>query len=241
MKLGTIAYNNKIYNLNYIETEDLKQLIKKMKLDNNVKKDQLAILNWLYTKRLSDESINTKVNHQLNSMKNAIEKINSKFILKSKNYEKIEENIENLLNQYESNLKKICNAYDVKIHEFILKKYEKEKVLEGENDKEIIFKLNTDIKKLTSQINKLNEQKIQKVYSAMESENKSISTQIKKVHAFKNIKKFFVNKFNTYNTVIKNVIKPLEMRIEKFNKEKLKKYMLSDEPLTLEQFKQKIK
>lgn len=252
----------------------------------NVKEEIVlsATLNRVYVEKISKEVIGTKINNQVNSMEVSINRINPKFIeKKSKNYEKIKEEMIKTLDNYEEVLKQFCQIYDKQIEDLILKKVELESKLliaivakqdlceketEETNPKEIIvkgintvvnkikgkisqkepvdvslihrlqdgqdikkeleqseeykdnqryiIKLEKEIKVLNKKINKLNDEKIQNVFSAMESENKALSTEIKKPRTFKNITKFFVNRLKTYNVVMKNIIDPMNQRIDEF-------------------------
>ena len=85
-----------------------------------------AVLNCIYAKKLSSETIHTKVANQMSSMEVAISRINPKFSEKSKNYDKINEQIVDTLNQYEANLTKFCQICDAEIQDVILKKVELE-------------------------------------------------------------------------------------------------------------------
>jgi len=240
MKLGTVAYKDGIYNLDYMDTEDLKELIKKVKIVEYKDIKLLAILNRIYSYKSTMETINKKVNNQLNSMKISIDKINPKFVLKSKNYEKIEELMNESLHNYEQNLKKFCSAYDFKINELILDKVEMESNFILQKDEDANLELKKEIKKLSRKIKTLDEQKINKAYEAMETEGKAISTQIKRPHNIKNIKKFFINKFNTYNVIVKNIIVPLNERIDDFRDNKLKKLKINPKEFDLKNFEEEI-
>lgn len=246
-------------------TSELKEMYEKVCKDITFS----AKLNLIYFNKKTSEIINTKMNNQLNSMEYSINRINPKFIEKSKSYEKIKEEMTSVLSDYENTLNVICNKIDLEINELILKRVELEskllmeiimlKNLEINNvEKSLIFKgidtvvtkikgnkkkksneISAEdekkekiefIKKLEDDINDINkkieEKDVEKenvVFSAMESENKDISTEIKKARTFKNIKRFFVNKFNTYNVIIKTVIEPLKYRIDEYKVNKIGK------------------
>ena len=40
MKLGTVVYDNKIYNLDYMTTEEMKQLLQKIEVSKNTNIEQ---------------------------------------------------------------------------------------------------------------------------------------------------------------------------------------------------------
>jgi len=87
----------------------------------------------------------------------------------------------------------------------------------------------------------LNEEKIKKIFDAMESENKAISTQIRKPRTFSKITKFFVNKFNTYNVIMKNVIEPMNQKIDEFKVNELESFNGKAKEFNLKEIENKIK
>lgn len=277
----------------------------------NIKEEIIlsAILNRIYAEKISNEVIGTKINNQVNSMEVSINRINPKFMeKKSKNYEKVKEEMIKTLDNYEEVLKQFCQIYDKQIEDLILKKVELESKLliaivakqylcekepEETNTKEIIFKgintvvnkikgkvskkepvdvslihrlqdgqdikkeleqseeykdnqryiikLEKEIKVLNKKINKLNDEKIQNVFSAMESENKALSTEIKKPRTFKNITKFFVNRLKTYNVVMKNIIEPMNQRIDEFKVNQLENVNGQSEEMNFIELQKNIK
>ena len=268
-----------------------------------------AILNRVYAEKLSSEIVNTKVNNQLNSMEISIVRINPKYNEKSKKYIKMREQLEDTLKQYENVLRQLCDYYDQKIEELILKKVELESNLVIEkinkvqikqnekintNNKNIVKGINTVLKKIKGKIvkkdqvdvdlsdnlqnendtdtekenlnasddflkrqknienmkkkiiiinkniEKLNEEKKLKVFDVLEVGGKSLSTEIKKPKTFKKITKFFVNRFNTYNVIVKTIIEPLNQRIDEFKVNELKKINVQKEEFDLSQFQKKV-
>lgn len=85
-----------------------------------------AILSCVYAEKLSKETVQTKVTNQWNAMEVSIHRINPKFVQKSKNYEKIKQEMISTLNNYETNLNGFCQICDAEIQELILKKVELE-------------------------------------------------------------------------------------------------------------------
>lgn len=276
MKLGTIVYDNKIYNLDYMNSEEIGEilrLIKKAGSDsqrckNTIRNVELnAIFYRVYIEKISMEIINTKVNNQINSVKISINQINHKFTEKSKNYDKVNEHIVCAMEKYEKNLKIVCNMYDEKIEQYILKRFELENKLFGkntnpniaekkrkpflekknknidvkeENEECIRNKIKEEIKKVNNTIAKLNEEKISKLYGAMEMGGNEVSTQIRRPRKIKSIAKFFSNKFNTYKTIERNVIIPLNMRIDEFKNKNLDMKYSNKEEFELVEFEKKL-
>ena len=225
-----------------------------------------AILNSVYARKISNETVQTKVNHQIQSIETAINRINPKFGEKSKNYDKIKEQIVDILSQFEANLKQFCEVADNEIQEKILQKVElesqlfmtvlskellepnekkqpkqKDKNKPKQNEKNSVEKLEKEVRKLTQKINELNEQKVKKIFDAMETENKAISTQIRKPRTIKKITKFFVNRFNTYNVIVKSVLEPIEHRIDEFKVNELEKVDFQNQEFDLKEMEEKIK
>lgn len=225
-----------------------------------------AILNSVYAQKISNETIQTKVNHQIHSIETAINRINPKFGEKSKNYEKIKEQILDILNEFETNLKQFCEVFDKEIQETILQKVEfesqlfmavlrkellepnekkqpkqKEKNKPKQNVKNTVETLEKEVRKITQKINELNEQKVKKIFDAMETENKAISTQIRKPRTIKKITKFFANRFNTYHVIVKSVLEPIEHRIDEFKVNELEKVDFQNQEFDLKEMEKEIR
>jgi hypothetical protein len=163
-----------------IKTNDKYASILLKNMYENVKEETCltAILNCVYTEKITNETINTKITNQLNSMEVSMHRINPKYNENSKNYDKIKEKMLETLNNYEVNLKQLCNAIDQKIYSLILKKVELEskllmfaiykEIVHKEKNEESSAKLEKEIRLLNKKINELNNQKINKVFDAME-------------------------------------------------------------------------
>lgn len=254
-----------------------------------------ALVSRALTDKISTETINQKVNSQLNSIHASMYKINSKFNEKSKNYNVVKKEILDVLTDYELALTEYSDYYDYKLEELILKKVELEshlvgKIFREENfkseenekakqtdklkstfaettkrilekfsikkkenqinvqdisrmqdcldleqeqirklDKKVekvqeknrtnmseIIEIEKEIKKISSEINSINEKKKLALEAAMETKDKWIATTVKKTHTFARITKFFANRFNTSKVISKTVIVPLRQRIEEF-------------------------
>lgn len=90
-----------------------------------------AVLNRAYADRTSNETINQKVNAQMNAIKTGIYEINPKFKEGSKNYETTRELVTQALADYEKALIELSEFYDGKIEQLILRKVELEASLIG--------------------------------------------------------------------------------------------------------------
>ncbi len=250
-----------------IKTNDKDTSIVQKNRYENVKNEitLTAILNCVYAQKISNETIQTKLNHQIQSIETAINRINPKFGEKSKNYDKIKEQIMDILSQFEANLKQFCVVSDNKIQETILQKVElesqlfmavlskellepnekkqpkqKDKNKPKQNVKNTVGTLEREVRKITQKINELNEQKVKKIFDAMETENKAISTQIRKPRTIKKITKFFANRFNTYNVIMKTVLEPIEHRIDEFKINELEKVDFQNQEFDLKEMEEKI-
>lgn len=97
--------------------------------ENRVKTN--AIMRRAYIDRTSTDTINQKVNAQLNAIKTGIYEINPKFKEGSKNYENTKELVTQTLALYEQALVELSQFYDGKIEQLILRKVELEANLVG--------------------------------------------------------------------------------------------------------------
>jgi hypothetical protein len=85
-----------------------------------------AVINRALTDRITSETINQKVNAQMNAISVGITNINSHFNEKSKNYDIVKASILDTLTNYESALVELSEFYDGKIEQLILRKVELE-------------------------------------------------------------------------------------------------------------------
>lgn len=260
-----------------------------------------AILSKVYAYKISNEMVNRKVKNQINSINFSINQINPKFVDKSKNYEKVSNEIIKTMSNYEDILKKICKIYDEKIDNLIYDKVEVEnkiliKLIESNSNEEkkvsikkrIVKKVGSTIEKIkikikkneivdiglinklqddqdiekeiknsniddqtitifinelniiNQRIQKLNEEKQNKIINAFENKEKGLSTEIRKPRNFKKITKFFLNRFNTYNVIMKNIILPINQRIEALQKVELINFDEEMKEIELSDFENKI-
>lgn len=97
--------------------------------ENRVKTN--AMVSRAYIDRVSTDTINDKVNAQMNSIKTGIYNINPKFKEGSKNYDETKRLVTETLAAYEQALVELSQFYDGKIEQLILRKVELESSLIG--------------------------------------------------------------------------------------------------------------
>lgn len=90
-----------------------------------------ALVNRALTEKISSETINQKVNSQMNAISVGIRNINPRYTEKSKHYEITKASILNSLTNYEAALMELSKFYDNKIEQLILRKVELEANLLG--------------------------------------------------------------------------------------------------------------
>lgn len=90
-----------------------------------------AVVSRAYIDKTSTNTINDKVNAQMNSIKAGIYGINPKFKEGSKNYDSIKQLVTETLAAYEQALVELSEFYDGKIEQLILRKVELEASLVG--------------------------------------------------------------------------------------------------------------
>ena len=90
-----------------------------------------ALVNRALVDKVSTETINQKVNNQLQSIYVSMNRINPKFNESSKSYGIIKQDILDVLTDYEVALTELSDIYDVKLENLILKKVELEANLIG--------------------------------------------------------------------------------------------------------------
>ncbi len=237
MELGTIVYENEIYNLDYMTASEISELLGLVNQHKNKENIILsAKLKSVCNYKMSKEWIQQKVNFQLNSMKTSMLHINAKFIEKSKNYDKIEEEMMSSLNCFEEVLKQLGDGFDVKIQQLIYKQLELELKLwkiksackaerfqEDSDVSALELKCKKEIKVVRKKLKSLEKHKENEIFAAMEVGDKAIGLNVRKQRKLKNIPKFFSYKFNPYKVIQKNVLEPFEQRMDEFKVNQLKK------------------
>lgn len=97
--------------------------------ESRIKSD--AMVNRAYIEKISTDTINQKVNSQMNAIKTEIYNINPKFKEGSKNYENTKKLVSETLANYENALIELSKFYDGKLEQLILRKVELEASLIG--------------------------------------------------------------------------------------------------------------
>lgn len=131
-------------NVNEVEIcESLKKLYNDS--EDRVKSD--AFVCRAYINKVSLDTINEKVNAQMNAVTTGIYEINHNFKESSKNYEQVKELVAETLANYKDTLIELGNFYDGKIEQLILRKVELEASLVGSllNDQYLYRKINRRI------------------------------------------------------------------------------------------------
>ena len=90
-----------------------------------------AIVSRAYTDKISKETIEEKVEAQMNSIKISMHEINPRFKEGSKNFDTTKEAIIRVMAEYQQALKELSEFYDGKIEQLILRKVELEAHLVG--------------------------------------------------------------------------------------------------------------
>lgn len=152
--------------------------------ENRVKTN--AMVSRAYIDKVSTETINDKVNAQMNSIKTGIYNINPKFKEGSKNYDETKKLVTETLANYEQALVELSQFFDGKIEQLILRKVELEASLIGTilNDEYLREELVSDTDKKENDKAKL-----------------SVKDSIKSV----------IEKFKQKKTEKENIIDPLEI------------------------------
>ena len=111
--------------------QDINLALKKLyeESENRVKTN--AMINMAYTDKISSETINEKVEAQMNAIEIGIKDINPKFKEGSKNFDITQSAIKKTMAEYEQALKELSQFYDGKIEQLILRKVELEANLVG--------------------------------------------------------------------------------------------------------------
>ena len=130
-----------------VEEVEICEALKKLydESEDRVKSD--AFVCRAYINKVSLDTINEKVNAQMNAVKTGIYEINHNFKESSKNYEQVRELVSETLANYKDTLIELSNFYDGKIEQLILRKVELEASLVGSllNDEYLYRKINRRI------------------------------------------------------------------------------------------------
>lgn len=223
-------------------SEEYATLALKRFYDNATDNIQMsALVNRALVDKVSTETINQKVNNQLNSIHASMYRINPKFNETSKNYGFVKQEILDVLTDYEKVLTEYSDFYDNQLEELILKKLELESHLVGKIFKEEALKYSENKNTKIKENNKIKISFSQKAKSAFEkfsfrkNEEKIVNVQdINRLQDCidleseeseridKNISKLQeINKTNMSEIVgIENEIAKLTMEIQDMNNKK---------------------
>ena len=213
------AYERVLKQLANRYDEKLKELIfQKLKLETKL---LIAILTkqYLYQKEMKHK----KVSSVIKSVGSVIEKVKSKVNPKEQVDVGFIHRIEDQ-KQIEQELKEDSIQSD-----------------EYKQNRKLIIKLEKEIKLLNKKMQKLDTEKVNKIFEAMEVGNKELTINLKKPRKLSKITKFFTNRFHTYNVIMKTVINPLNQRIEECKANELKKANLKIKDLDLKDIQNKLK
>lgn len=111
--------------------QEICQSLEKLYNESETRVKTNAIMRRAYIDRTSSDTINQKVNAQMNAIKTGIYEINPKFKEGSKNYDNTKELVTQTLADYEHALIELSEFYDGKIEQLILRKVELEANLVG--------------------------------------------------------------------------------------------------------------
>lgn len=181
-----------------------------------------AVVSRALTEKITSETINQKVNNQMNAISVGIRNINPKFNEKSKNYDITKAAILDTLTNYESALVQLSEFYDGKIEQLILRKVELEAHLLGSIIKdEYLFK--KEEKKISQ---KENDQVRKKISSSFKGMVEKLS---KRKREENQIDVNLISKAKDAEDVEIEIANQLDARVEKTkkqevqNKEKIEK------------------
>ena len=92
---------------------------------------------------------------------------------------------------------------------------------ERKTNKDFITNTEKEISLVTKEIERLNKQKEKAIFDAMETQEKSVSNNIRKPKIFNKITRFFVSRFNTAKVIQNTIISPLYLKIDNFRTNEL--------------------
>lgn len=200
-----------------------------------------ALINRALTDKISTETINKKVNNQLNSIQTSMYNINPKFNENSKNYAIIKQEILDVLTDYEVALTKLSDSYDIKLEELILKKVELESHLIGKIFKEESYRTEENFKMKAKQNDKLKMSFAEKTKSIFEKfslkKNNEKTVNVQEIHKLqdcidleseqdikldKKVEKIKKKNEENNNELVnlRNEIQEISNKIDKINEEK---------------------
>ncbi len=223
-----------------------------------------AIIGSALQYKKSEEIILKKVDNEKNAITYSINSINRKVLENLKKYAQVEQELNDLMEKYESNLKEMAQwtdsniitnytklleeekkQLDMNIKIFELEKEEVKAMSKVDNsDDEIrekicniedeVSKIETKISRLKVTIRKKVEEKEKTLNGLMETKEQQIQRNVKGPKVFSKATRFFLGKINPYKMIEKNVFSKLRQRIEDYDKEEKNDIKKIDEKYTEE-------
>lgn len=117
--------------MEYENAQEKCEKLKKLYDESEGKIKTEAMVRYAFINKTSQETVNDKVNAQMNSIMVGIHEINPKFKEGSKNYDATKKRVTEILAEYEQTLIELSEFYDGKIEQLILRKVELEANLVG--------------------------------------------------------------------------------------------------------------
>lgn len=239
-QLNAINYSINQINPKFVDKSKKYEKISNEILDTmNHYENNLAILCNYYDDRI-EQLLFEKVELENKIIVNLILQNNnekSKINIKKKVVQKINTVVDKIKNKIKKN-----DIVDVSIINKIKDSQDIAKEMNGlQKENKIVIDLKKKINEVNEKIYDLNQEKEKVIMSSMESEEKGLSVEVKRPKTIKRIKTFFSNKFNTYNVIMKNVINPINQRIELFKEQKLKNKALNEDEFKIIDFENKLK
>ena len=167
-----------------------------------------ALVNRALADKISTETINQKVNNQLQSIYVSMNRINPRFNETSKNYGVIKKDILDVLTDYEIALTELSDYYDLKLEELILKKVELETHFVGKVFRDESIKQNEDKEMrfkdyLKSRLSEKSENMLNKVSSKKQEKS---SVDFKDIRALQDLEDLKVEQDNRSGRKISNML-----------------------------------
>lgn len=172
-----------------------------------------AIVNRALTEKITSETINQKVNAQMNAISVGIKSINPRFNEKSKNYDLTKSAILDSLTNYEEALVKLSQFYDNKIEQLILRKVELEAHLLGSVIREeYLYK---------KEIEKINQKEKDKVKRKISNSFRGIAKKIINDKKENQVDVSLIHKATDNLDIENEILDILNKRIEKTKQEEV--------------------
>lgn len=184
-----------------------------------------AVLERALADKITIETVEQKVEAQINSIDFGIKKINSRFTAKSKNYSIVKEQVSELMERYEMALKQLGEFYDEKIEQLILRKFELQINFIGSVVRQEYLIRQRNIKnnvKNNDRIKNILTLGIKKTIEIIKEKKRKSNIDVKEINKLKDkeaIEKEHMSKINNGIEVIEDKIIKNKIYMEKINKE----------------------